>query len=143
MRSLKFLLLAGVVLATGCKSSEEVLNSDPAEAAVVTEVGQTFDLRVGQTARVGSGQLLVGFRGVAADSRCPVNVQCVWAGDAEIRLQVTVARMAWTDHTLHTGVEPRSLRFRENTITVVGLKPETRSGSTIPKENYVVTLKVD
>jgi hypothetical protein len=143
MRSLKVLLAATVVLVAGCKSSEEVLNSDPAGAAVVTEIGQTFDLRVGQTARVGSGQLLVGFRGVAADSRCPVNVQCVWAGDAELRIQVTVGRMAWTDLTVHTGVEPRSARFREHTITAVGLKPETRAGSAIPKESYVVTLKVE
>ncbi len=142
-RSLKFLLVVVALSASGCKSSEEVLSSDPAEASVVSDVGQTFDLRVGQTARVGNGGLLIGFRGVTADSRCPVNVNCVWAGDAELRIQVTIGRMAWTSLVLHTGVEPRSARFREFTITVVGLKPDPRAGEKIPAENYVATLRVE
>src|SRR5688500_12293320 len=134
MRSLRYLLVA-TLLATGCKSSEDVLSSDPAEASVISDVGQTFDLPAGQTARVGSGGLLVGFRGVAADSRCPVNVTCVWAGDAELRIQVTIGRMAWTSLALHTGVEPRSARFREHTITVVGLKPEPRANESLSTRN--------
>lgn len=142
MRSMKFLLVA-TLLATGCKSSEDVLSSDPAEASVVSEVGQTFELRVGQTARVGSGGLLIGFRGVAADSRCPVNVTCVWAGDAELRIQATIGRMAWTSLALHTGVEPRSARFREHTVTVVGLRPDPRANEDISTRNYVVTLRVE
>jgi hypothetical protein len=130
-------------LATACASSESPLSTDPTEAAVVSQVGQTFDLRPGQTARVGSDGLLVGFRGVAADSRCATDVQCVWAGDAEVRIPVTVGRADWTSLALHTGVEPRSASFRTWRITVVDLKPAPRSTSKIPDENYVVTLRVE
>lgn len=144
MRRTKLLLLLVSAAVIGCKSATEApLNSDPESASVVGDLGQTFELRPGQTARVGSGGLLVGFRGVAQDSRCPVDVQCVWSGDATLRIQATVGRMAWTSFDLHTNVQPQSARFRENTITVVGLRPAPRSNQEIPSGSYVVTLRVD
>ena len=144
MRRSKLLLLLVAALVVGCKSAtEEPLNSDPESAVVVSEVGQTFDLRPGQTARVGGNALLIGFRGVAQDSRCPTDVTCVWAGDAELRIQATVGRMAWSSFTLHTNLQPQSARFRENTITVLGLRPAPRSTDRIPSGSYVVTLRVD
>jgi hypothetical protein len=87
--------------------------------------------------------LIVGFRGVAQDSRCPVDVTCVWAGDAELRVPVTIEKMAWTSLVLHTTMEPRSAKFRDYTITVVGLKPEPRAGQSIPRDGYTVTLRVE
>jgi hypothetical protein len=40
-------------------------------------------------------------------------------------------------------MEPRSAKFRDYTITVVGLKPEPRQGQSIPKDGYTVTLRVE
>jgi hypothetical protein len=119
------------------------LSLDPAAAAVTSQVGQTFELRAGQTARVGSAGLLVGFRGVASDSRCPVDVQCVWAGDAETRIPVTVGNADWTTLTLHTGLDPRSASFRNYKITLVDLKPAPRSTQRIDSNSYVATLRVE
>jgi len=144
MRRVLYLIPFAIAGVTACSSSsEDVLNADPDAAAVVAERGQTFELRAGQTARVGTGGLVVGFRGVATDSRCPVDVVCAWAGDAEMRVPVTIGRMAWTSLALHTTLEPRSAKFRDYTITVVGLRPEPRSGQTISPERYVVTLRVE
>ena len=139
------LVIAGFIAlaATACASSETPLSTDPSEASVVSAVGQTFDLRPGQTARVGNDGLLVGFRGVANDSRCAVDVQCVWAGDAEVRIPVTASRSDWTSLALHTTLEPRSASFRSWRVTVVDLKPAPRSTSRIDNNNYVVTLRVE
>ena len=140
----KLAIAAFIALAaTACASSETVLSTDPSEAAVVSAVGQTFDLRPGQTARVGNDGLLVGFRGVASDSRCAVDVQCVWAGDAEVRIPVTASRADWTSLALHTGIEPRSGTFRNYRITVLGLTPAPRSTQRIDNNSYVVTLRVE
>jgi hypothetical protein len=133
-------VLAALLL-SGCASSENPLSADPNQAAVTTQVGQTFDLRPGQTARVGS-ELLVGFRGVNNDSRCAVDVQCVWAGDAELKIPVTTGT-DWTTLTLHTGLEPRSGTYRSWKITVVELKPAPRSTQRIQSGDYVVTLRVE
>jgi hypothetical protein len=141
MKPIALLVLAAV---TACSSnSNEPLSSNPAEAVVTADRGQTFELQPGQTARVGSAGLLVGFRGVTQDSRCPSDVACVWAGDAAVRVPVTIGRMAWTSLDLHTNVDPRSATFREYTITVVELRPHPRSGERIPPNNYVVTLRVE
>jgi hypothetical protein len=51
---------------------------------------------------------------VRKDSRCPVNVACVWAGDAELEMDVYKGKQRKTI-ILHTGLEPR-------TATVLGLK---------------------
>lgn len=143
MKREHFLLIAAAFVA-GCSSATtEPLSSNPAEAVVVAERGNTFELRPGQTARIGSGGLLVGFRGVGTDSRCPTDVTCVWSGDAELNLAATVGRMAWTSLELHTDVEPRSATFQEYTITVVGLRPAPVSTERIRPQNYVVTLRVE
>jgi hypothetical protein len=135
-------LIAAVV--AGCSSATtEPLSSNPSEAVVAAERGQTFELRPGQTARVGDGGLLVGFRGVGTDSRCPTDVQCVWSGDAALNIAVTIGRMAWTSLQLHTDVEPRSATFRDYTITVVSLRPAPHSESRIRPQDYVVTLRVE
>jgi hypothetical protein len=142
MRKLANALLIGV-LSAACAASETPLSTDPAEAAVASQLGQPFDLRPGQTARVGDGGLVVGFRGVANDSRCAVDVQCVWAGDAEVHIPVTVGRASWTNFSLHTGVEPRSATFQSWRITLVELKPAPRSNVRISSDSYVVTLQVE
>ncbi len=144
MQKTLVVLAIGAGLLTACKSSsEEPLSTEPEQAAVTTDVGRTFELRPGQTARVGNSGLLVGFRGVGQDSRCPVNVNCVWSGDAALLVPVTIGRMAWTSLDLHTHVDPRSARFRDYTITVVGLQPDPRAGESIPGDRYVVTLRVE
>jgi len=143
MRTLPILVLAAAIGA-GCSSnSRNPLSSDPAEAAVGVVEGQTFELRPGQTARVGTRGLVIGFRGVSRESRCPTDVQCVWQGDAEVNVQAAINRMAWTDLTLHTGVEPRTAQFGEYKITLIGLAPHPRATEKIPAQNYVATLKVE
>jgi hypothetical protein len=139
----KLAVIIATSLLTACSSNAtEPLSSDPSGAVVSSQRGDTFELRPGQTARIGGNSLLIGFRGVTADSRCPSDVTCVWAGDGEVEVLATVGRMAWTSFALHTGVEPRTATFRDFTITVVDLKPTPRSGQKIPPGDYVVTLRV-
>jgi hypothetical protein len=135
-------IIATSLLAACSSNNAEPLSPDPSGAVIQSQRGDTFELRAGQTANIGTGALVVGFRGVTQDSRCPSDVTCVWAGDGEVAILATVGRMAWTPFSLHTGVEPRSAKFREFTITVVDLKPTPRSGQKIPPGDYVVTLRV-
>ena len=130
-------------LAACSSAASDILSTNPEDAVVAGQMGQTFELRPGQTARVGTGGLLVGFRGVSQDSRCPIDVTCVWEGDAQLNLSATIERMAWTSLQVHTNVEPRSARFREYTITVLELRPAPREGQPIASGSYVATLRVE
>ena len=42
------------------------------------------------------------------DSRCAPDVECIWAGDAEVAFEWVPAHGAKQSFSLHTGVEPRS-----------------------------------
>jgi hypothetical protein len=141
-------LTAGVAGLWACTSAtpsdtSDTLNQDPEAAAVSADRGDTFALKAGQVARVGNAGVLVGFRGVAADSRCPSDVTCVWQGDAELRIHATIGRLAWTPFALHTALEPRSARFEGYTITIVNLEPVPKEGQQIPGANYVVTIRIE
>lgn len=63
--------------------------------------GQPFELRPGaQVALAGGGTLR--YLGLVNDSRCAPDVQCIWAGDAEIALEWTPQGAAAARFSLHT-----------------------------------------
>jgi hypothetical protein len=63
------------------------------------------------------------FVGVLNDSRCPVNVDCVWAGDAEVKLRVFKGKQQKI-LILHTGLEPRSATVMGLKLTLQRLEPQ-------------------
>jgi hypothetical protein len=137
------ILAAGVLLAAcGNDPSSSDAELDPQNAVLTAEAGQPFRLRAGQVANVGGAGLVIGFRGVGGDSRCPTGVQCVWSGDAAVHLLATVGRMAWTPVELHTHVEPRTGAFQDYRIRLISLEPYPEQGKQIRPAAYVATLEI-
>ncbi|MGH7460135.1 MAG: hypothetical protein ACREMA_03785 [Longimicrobiales bacterium] len=133
---------AAFVALAGCTSNEPTQPGDPASESIVdVGIGQPFQLRPGTTAQLPGG-LLVGFKGVSSDSRCPSDVVCVWQGDASVRINATVGRMAWTPFDLHTGINPKDASFRDWQIRLVAVNPHPRSTAPIPPGDYTITLEV-
>lgn len=52
-------------------------------------LGQKFTLKVSESATIMAEGLKLRFDDVLSDSRCPSDVQCIRAGEAEVRLIVT------------------------------------------------------
>ena len=52
--------------------------------------GERFDLKVGESARVGDDSVGVTFEAVRSDSRCPIDAICLHSGDAVVALRFTV-----------------------------------------------------
>ncbi|GAA4861537.1 hypothetical protein [Luteimonas vadosa] len=75
---LALLLLA--MLACACSTARP----DPETLRTIGE-GDTFELAIGERVSL-AGQGALSYLALVADSRCPVDVQCVWAGSAEISL---------------------------------------------------------
>jgi hypothetical protein len=137
------LALLSPIAACSSSPTESAMDPDPEAATVVAEVGRTFELRPGQTARIGTTGLVVGFRGVASDSRCPTDVTCVWAGDAALRIRLAMRGGDWTPFDLHTTLDPRTAAWGGFTLSVVGLSPDPQSGQQIQGDRYTVTLRVE
>lgn len=101
-----------------------------------------FTLQIGGQRQVGAAQIT--FEGVSGDSRCPADVQCVWAGDAAVALEVGPAAGDGPAYqiTLHTGVEPRAAEVLGLRITLLELAPTPVAGVPIGPEEYRATLRV-
>jgi hypothetical protein len=63
---------------------------DPTQNAghAPVNMGESFSLALGDSARIGDSPLVVMFVAVTGDSRCARNVTCVWEGNARVKLSV-------------------------------------------------------
>lgn len=85
------LLIIPIVLGSEGQEQVELISVDsrlPAIDATPT-LGSPFWLKLGQTAFIESDALQETFLDVISDSGCPVDVQCVWAGEAVISINIT------------------------------------------------------
>lgn len=133
-----------VMVAAACGGSTQDGDSLAAPAVTVeARQGETFRLRPGQTARLRGENLVIGFRGIGADSRCPRDVTCVWQGDAVARIGASTDGSDFEPFDLHTGLEPMAVEFAGRTIRLVAVEPYPSSSEPIDPSRYVVTLRVD
>ncbi len=99
----------------------------------------SVSLKPGESAQSADGTLRFGFEGVSADSRCPKNVQCVWAGDATVRI--------WTQRG-NGPRQPRELQLSTGTareapdpgLRLLRLEPVPVAGQALPPRDYVATF---
>jgi hypothetical protein len=123
-----------------------VLLAASAAEAQVARVGREFKVKAGRTITLDGGSLRVRFARVASDSRCPVDVTCVWAGNAELLFEVS-AKGGRGMKTLRLNTNASTERpgegeYRRYTLKLVGLSPQPRSNRKIPAGQYTATLLV-
>ena len=81
-----------------------------------------------------------------SDSRCPVDVTCVWAGNAELSFEV--GARSWKEQTalkLNTNASPERAgegKYGRYTLKLISLSPRLRSNQKIEPGQYTATLQV-
>jgi hypothetical protein len=115
-------------------------------AAQAVRPGGEFKLKVGRSVTFKREGLRLKFLSVANDSRCPVNVTCVWAGNAEVLVEVG-AGSGKGKRTLrlntNAGPErPGEGKYGHYTVKLLGLTPRPRDGRKIKAGEYTATLLV-
>jgi hypothetical protein len=138
---LRLLMITGLLL--GCSGIALKLNSAAAKQTGA-RVGQEFPLKAGQQLKLEDADLSLKFVGVKQDSRCPSNVNCVWAGNAEVALEL-VNGQCTTALTLNT--HPRSPASDEGKaggfrVKLVKLDPYPHTEQKIAPGDYRATLLV-
>ena len=101
-----------------------------------------FSLRVGQKAHIKSEGLNISFSSVTEDSRCPVGVDCIWAGNAAVAVKLSKAKGDSASVNLNTDLDPKERSFEQYVITLTKLSPYPKKDSSIKKEDYVATFVV-
>lgn len=131
--------LLAIVLVAGCAASRH--GADPIRDV---QPGEEFSLRIGERAQlVDARPVTFVFEHVLEDSRCALNVKCVWEGRASVVIR---AAASGADHAGHSSVA-LTLDTRGNDatfdgrlrISLVKLEPEAAH----PELDYWVTLRVD
>ncbi len=76
------------------------------------------------------------------DSRCPQDVNCIWAGNAKVTIKVTNRKGVSKTFELNTNLEPRAVRFDGYEIKLGDVTPYPRSDIRIDKNGYAATFSV-
>jgi hypothetical protein len=121
------LLIAGAVSPPACDGG--------------ASLDKEFKLRFGGDAAVGDG-LKVKFSALVEDSRCPKGVDCIWEGNAKIRVELTGAGKQAASVELNTNVEPKSASGAGYEISLVKLDPYPIADARPKEKDYVATLSV-
>ena len=101
-----------------------------------------FELSGGASARVEGTDLVSRFEAVPNDSRCPVDVQCISAGDATVALRLEGGGAGASTVELHTLDETKEAAQGGYVVTLVGLAPRPVSNRPTPFDKYVASLRV-
>ena len=111
--------------------------SAPAEVAD----GEVVTLAVGSSLRLQDSPLVVTFRGVSADNRCPVDVVCIVAGEATAEFMATIDGEAQAFSLTLPGVEDAAT-VGAFMVRGVRVTPEPVSTAPIAPGDYRVTLSL-
>ncbi|MFA7420874.1 MAG: hypothetical protein WCZ90_14420 [Melioribacteraceae bacterium] len=141
MKRLILFLLSILTLLTYNGCQDEVLLSDYQSVSVSSNTPASVILKHGESAFL-NDDLLITFSGVGADSRCPIDAICVWAGDAEVKLKLKKGGLE-KEVVLHTGLTPTAIVFDGYEITLKNVLPARKSTETVKPEQYVVELKIN
>jgi hypothetical protein len=140
MRLLIVAVMTSVLGACSNSTSSEAtaVTPPPSQTTSQQEVGRAT-LKIGQTISI--GDLRLTFRSVEGDSRCAIDVVCVWAGDAEIALSIEQGGKAAVA-ALHTTLEPKKTEWNGYTISLVSVAPSRRAGTAVDPADYRAEIVV-
>lgn len=145
-RPISFLFLFTGLLLFGCSARAAPSGPKPTAAPNAARPAQPdaegrLALAVGGQAEVAPGLVLTLER-VVADSRCPVDVTCVWAGEIRVAFalespQGEAPRLEFELATTAPTAEARGLQFE-----LLGAEPEARSTRKLAPADYSIALRV-
>ena len=95
--------------------------------------GASFAMQPGQVVTLADDSHLRYLR-LINDSRCPPDVQCVWAGDAVVAFEWSPPGGAAQQFELHTGKDPRSHAIGSRRVTLKSLERGATPAATLVVE---------
>ncbi len=118
----KFIIITAIMLFTVMAT----LAKDP----------ETISVPIGEQKVTTKGKITVKFIEVLEDSRCPPNVNCIWAGNARVKISLKSGKKAAKTFELNSTLEPRVVVFDCYEISFGGLTPhpgEESEGASLPR----------
>lgn len=136
------LLLVAPALLLSCP--DRTAKTPPKSGETSVRLNEEFTLKVGQQAIVKAEKLKLKFVSVENDSRCPRDVTCVWAGNAEVKIQIE-ANGKTADLKLNTSGAanfPKEASYQKYRITLAAFNPQKLKDKEIKSTDYTATLVI-
>ena len=109
MKYLWFLVF--VLLCIACRRDSESLTEQNNP-----KLGDSFDLKNGESVSIKNEQLNFQFVNVPEDSRCPIGALCIWAGNAKVVIKIFNVM-----DTVNTFLDPKEINYDSYKITLLNL----------------------
>jgi hypothetical protein len=101
---------------------------------------ETARVQIHKTKQLRQSKIKVQFLELIEDSRCPTDTNCVWAGNAKIRVKLTKNGRTETTE-LDTMGDKKAVHFYGYSIMLTALTPEPASNIRIDRNGYVATFE--
>ena len=109
----------------------------PTKQLIEPKLDEEIQIKFGEGVTLDKGKLSIKFRSLAGDSRCPQGVVCVWAGDAEVILEVSKNEIA-----LNTILDPKEKVVGDYNIQLRDVIPYPKAGEELKPEDYSIKIVV-
>ena len=102
---------------------------------------QQQKIQIHKQKKFSKSNLTVKFVSLIEDSRCPEGANCVWAGNAKIKIEISKNGKKET-FDLNTTVEPKVATFNGYAIELLSLTPVPKENIRINRNGYIATFAV-
>jgi hypothetical protein len=111
-------------------------------AVVLANRPEIVSLRAGQQKRAGKGEIIVKFISVEEDSRCPQGTQCVWAGNAKVKVQLSFPKGISKTVVMNTDLGPKGDQLGGWAINLTSLTPLPTKSAKMGAPRYTATFSI-
>ena len=108
----------------------------------IAQKPETLVVKRGQQRSAVNGEVIIKFVSVIEDSRCPKDVNCVWAGNAKIEVLITDKNGGSKKAVMNTTTGQLGDQYNGWAIYLTSLTPAPKSGKTIKQRHYFATFNV-
>ena len=112
-------------------------------AIAMAQKTETVTLKRGQQKSAANGEIILKFLSVIEDSRCPTDVNCVWAGNAKVEVLISNKHGGSKKSVMNTTTGgPLGDQYNGWAIYLTSLTPSPKSGKRIKQRSYIATFNV-
>ena len=134
MKNITCSIIVSLLILAGC--SDTSTNFDQ------VELNKEFNLQLGDSVILANQGLVIKFKTVSEDSRCPIGLRCFWAGNATVVLELKSSGADMHTVELKTYLDPKYVEFSDLIIILNDLNPYPKQDEIINPPDYVAKLVV-
>lgn len=144
MKLLQYTFIFLILSLISCSQQDNLDKDLDIRAEVSKTVAEEFDLALGETVLIKPESLTISFKDVTEDSRCPLNVQCIWAGRVSIQLEIIHNnRELAVVLSKGDGKGTDTFDIDDIRITLIEVLPYPKDPGIIELEDYTIKLIVN